>query len=267
MKQTVGCTTRPYEGISFREACGRIAGAGYAEVAVFGHFKKLPISAKSAPKEVDDVIDATKRAGLIPSTVFGKHDLRDLDLAESIANYKNLIDNTARVGAKWLLDIGIADEAKYDAYYEMISEAAPYAQEKGVVIVLKPHGGIALTARDTIAVCERIGHPAFRICYDPGNLIFYNKGKEDLFKDLEEIAALSEVVIIKDCVVEDGVPDVKITPGEGLVDFDRILECFAKSGFDGSLYVECVGGSDLDTIDQNLRRTRVFIEDILAKHC
>ncbi len=167
---------------------------------------------------------------------------------------------------KWLLDIGIADEAKYDAYYEMISEVAPYAQEKGVVIILKSHGGNALTTKDTIAVCEKVAHPAFRICYDPANLLFYNKGEEDLFQDLDRIASLTEVVIIKDCVFEDGVPNVRITPGEGLVDFDRILGCFAKNGFEGEMYVECVRGDELDEIDQNLRKTRIFIEDILAKY-
>lgn len=264
MTMRICSTTRPYEDISFGEACVHIANAGYDEIAVYGHFRKFAVNADSTPSEIEEVKEAAKEAGLAISTLHGSHKLRDLELEPAIANYKTLIDNAACLGVKWLLDIGIGQEEKYGPYYEMISEVAPYAHEKGVVILLKPHGGIALTASDAIAVCEKIDHPAYRICYDPGNLIFYTKGKADLFEDLERIVPLSQVVIIKDCVVRDGVPDVKITPGEGLVDFERVLGCFAKNGFQGPLYVECVGGEDHDEIERNLRTARKYIKGILA---
>ena len=70
--------------------------------------------------------------------------------------------------------------------------------------------------------------------------------------------------IIKDCVVENGEPDVMVTPGEGLVDFKKVLDGLGAGGFDGPLYVECVGGTRLDEINANIKSTLKFVTDILA---
>ncbi|MFC1735151.1 sugar phosphate isomerase/epimerase family protein [Candidatus Hydrogenedentota bacterium] len=159
---------------------------------------------------------------------------------------------------------GKVQDKKYGAYYEMISEIAPYAQEKGVIILLKPYGGIALTSQDAIAICAKRDLPAYRICYASGNLTFKTKGKGDIYQDIERIVPLGKVIIIKDCLVTNGESNVKITPGEGLVDFNRVLGCFARNGFQGPIYVEFFGREDHSEIDKNLHRTRRFIENILA---
>jgi len=69
--------------------------------------------------------------------------------------------------------------------------------------------------------------------------------------------------MIKDCVVVDGTPDVHLLPGEGLVDFRSVLGQLVAGGFDGPLYVECVGGSELEDINDRARRTRAYIKEIL----
>ena len=71
-------------------------------------------------------------------------------------------------------------------------------------------------------------------------------------------------VIIKDCVVRDDKADVMITAGTGWVDFGRVLAGLTEGGFRGPLYVECVGGTTIDEIDQNVRHTLLFVRDILA---
>ena len=68
-----------------------------------------------------------------------------------------------------------------------------------------------------------------------------------------------------DCVVNDGVPDVMVTPGEGLVDFEKVLAGLVEGGFKGPLYVECVAGKELDEINKNVKSTLKFLNDILAK--
>jgi sugar phosphate isomerase/epimerase len=65
-------------------------------------------------------------------------------------------------------------------------------------------------------------------------------------------------------VVEDGKPDVMVTAGEGLVDFDKVLSGLVAGGFRGPLYVECVGGKELEEIDRNVKSTLGFVKDILA---
>ncbi len=106
--------------------------------------------------------------------------------------------------------------------------------------------------------------PAFGICYDPGNIIYYTRGKERPETHVSEVAPLVTTGIIKDCVLRDDIPDVMITPGEGLVGFDAVLSALVEGGFRGPLYVECVGGESLDEVDQNVRRTLVYIQGILS---
>jgi sugar phosphate isomerase/epimerase len=70
-------------------------------------------------------------------------------------------------------------------------------------------------------------------------------------------------VIIKDCIVKDGKPDVMITPGEGLVDFKKVVGGLIAAGFKGPLYVECVGGKTVAEINTNVRRTLDFVKGLL----
>ena len=72
-------------------------------------------------------------------------------------------------------------------------------------------------------------------------------------------------MIIKDCVIEDEKPDVMVTPGEGLVDFEKVISGLVSGGFKGPLYVECVGGTEIDEIRANVKSTLKFVKDILAE--
>ena len=81
---------------------------------------------------------------------------------------------------------------------------------------------------------------------------------------IARVAPLVKTGIIKDCIVRDGKPDVMITPGEGWVDFQAVLSSLVNAGFDGPLYVECVGGKSIDEIDHNVRHTLPFVRDILS---
>ena len=127
------------------------------------------------------------------------------------------------------------NEAYYADYFELMRQAAPHAAEMGVNITMKPHGGISLTVEDLIDADGKVNHPAFGICYDPGNIIYYTKGDLRPETDVATIAPKVTTTIIKDCVVEDGVPDVMVTPGEGLVDFETVLNGLVNGGFDGPL--------------------------------
>ena len=269
MELVVGCTTRPHSRLSFAEACEHIAAAGYTDVAVFANAvdknkREVPIRSDSTSDEVAAARKAAADAGLEPSMLIGSTNL-NLNLDAAVDDYKRLIDNAAALGTKWLLDCGTSKEELYDKYYELMSRAAPHAQEAGVNITLKPHGGITLTVQGLVDAYERVNNPAFGICYDPGNIIFYTKGEMRPETDLDKVTPMVTTGIIKDCVLEDGKPDVMVTPGEGLVDFDTVLSGLVAGGFRGPLYVECVGGQELDEIDRNVKSTLGFVKDILAK--
>ena len=260
MTYVVGCTTRPYEGVTFEEACQHIAAAGFCDVAVFGGVVKSTSSAE----EVAQARATATDAGLRPSMLLGGTNLGE-GLERGADDYKRLIDNAAELGTKWLLDCGIGNEVMYADYFELMRHAAPHAQESGVSITMKPHGGISLTVDDLIEAHEKVAHPAFGICYDPGNIIYYTKGDLRPEPFVEAIASSTTTFIIKDCVVENGTPDVMVTPGDGLVDFDAVIRGLVANGFDGPLYLECVGGNTLHAIDENIKTSLAFVRDILAR--
>ena len=263
MKHTIGCTTRPYGSLTFSEACEHIAAAGYTDVAVFANAGQVPVQADSTEVEIVETRKAAAAAGLTPSMLIGSTKL-NLGLEAAVDDYKRLIDNTAALGTKWLLDCGTGNEAHYAAYFELMRQAAPHAAEMGVNITMKPHGGISLTVQDLIDADEKVNYPAFGICYDPGNIIYYTKGDLRPETDVAIAAPKVTTTIIKDCVVEDGVPDVMVTPGEGLVDFETVLNGLVSGGFEGPLYVECVGGTTVDEINRNTKATLKFVSNILA---
>jgi sugar phosphate isomerase/epimerase len=263
MNLAIGCTTRPHASISFSDACERIAAAGYREVAVFRNQGEAAVNSESSPDEVAEARRIAADAGLRPSMLLGRTRL-ELGLGTAVRDYLRLISNASELGSTWLLDCGTGDEAHFADYYELMRRVMPHAQDCGIGVVLKPHGGITLTVEDLLKAEESVGHPSFGICYDPGNIIYYSRGELRPEVGIERIAPAVRAFIVKDCILRDGTPDVMVTPGEGLVDFERVLSGLVQGGFDGPLYVECVGGDDVKEVDENLRRTLGFLEDILA---
>ena len=77
------------------------------------------------------------------------------------------------------------------------------------------------------------------------------------------MASRVTTAIIKDCVVEDGKPDVQVTAGDGLVDFPVVLKQLIEGGFRGPWYVECVGGREVAQIDRDLAFTLGYVKGIL----
>jgi len=263
MELTIGCTTRPYNKLTYREAFERIAAAGYTDVAVFNNQGQVPVRSDSTADEVAEVRQVAADAGVAPSMVIGRTRL-DLGLGDAAADYKRLIDNVAALGTKWLLDCGTGNEAHFEDYYELMRRVAPHAQDVGVNITMKPHGGISLTAEHLAAAYRKVSHPAFGICYDPGNIIYYTKGANRPEADVADVASKTSTAIIKDCTVEDDKPSVQVTAGDGLVDFPAVLAKLVAGGFTGPLYVECVGSTEIPDVDRDVAFTLGYVQGILA---
>ena len=263
MDLTIGSTTRPYAELSYAEAYERIAAAGYTDVAVFANQKAIPVRSDSTRDEVAAVRKAAEDAGVTLSMLLARAQL-DLGVEKAVEDYKRLIDNCAEMGGTWLLELGTSKEEFFETYFEVMQQAAPYAEGAGVHISMKPHGGISLTTEHLMAAVEKVNHPAFRICCDPGNIIYYTKGDMRPETDIAEVAPLVSSGIIKDCTIEDGKPDVMVTAGDGLVDFYTVLSGLVGGGFGGPLYVECVGSREPDRVDRDLAFTLGYVKGILT---
>ena len=259
----IGSTTRPYNQLTLAEACERIAGAGYSDVAVFAHDKAMPVDSGSTAEQVAAAKKAAEDAGLKPSMLLGRTHL-DQGLDGAIDDYKRLIDNSAALGAEWILELGTSKEEEYEDYPKLMVAVADHAEQAGVGISLKPHGGISLTAQELVDLHDQVNHPAFRISYDPGNIIYYTWGETRPESEVETVASRTSTLIIKDCVLEGTEKrDVMVTAGDGLVDFPFVIEKIQAGGFTGPMYVECVGATEPDDVDRELKRTHEFVSGLI----
>lgn len=263
MKWTLGATTRPWHAFSLDVACRSIAEAGYTDVAIYANEGKIALTSASTDAEIEATVATVRKHGLKASMLLGGPDLGG-DAEKATADYRRLVDVAAKAGIRYLMGGGTDNPATYDRFFEMSRQVASYAETKGVELQLKPHGGIGLTGKGLRESCERVGSPAFTICYDPGNIIYYTQGDVRPEPDVADVAHCVTTCIIKDCVVVDGKPDVWIQPGTGLVDFESVLGTLAKAGFAGPLYVECLGGSELADINRRAKETHDWLKALLS---
>jgi len=263
MELVIGSTTRPYNMLSFAEACERIGGAGYTDVAVFAHDRVIPVDSESSSEQVAAAKKAAADAGVNPSMLLGRA-LLDRGAEGAVNAYKQLLDNAAELGSKWILELGTGKEEFYGIYPEVMRQAAEHAETVGVGISLKPHGGISLTARELIDLYQQVDRPAFAVSYDPGNIIHYTRGEVRPESEVDEIAKYTSTAIVKDCALDaENNPNVNTTAGDGEVDFYRVLSGLVGGGFSGPLYVECVGAKEPDGVDRDLAFTLGYIKGIL----
>lgn len=263
MELIIGSTTRPYNALPFAAACERIAKAGYTDVAVFAHDSIMPVDSDSSSEQVAAAKKATADAGVNPSMLLGRT-LLDRGVDGAVDAYKQLLDNAAALGSRWILELGTGKEEFYGIYPTVMQRAAEHAETLGVGISLKPHGGISLTARELIDLYKQVDRPAFAVSYDPGNIIHYTRGEVRPETEVDQIAQYTSTAIIKDCILDpDNNPTVNVTAGDGLVNFQRVLSGLVSGEFNGPLYVECVGSQEPDGVDRDLAFTLGYIKGIL----
>ncbi|NOY81670.1 MAG: sugar phosphate isomerase/epimerase [Kiritimatiellaeota bacterium] len=258
----IGATTRPCNRLTIDDALKHIASAGYKHVALFRNQGGMPVDADTSPEAVDRVRRMAEDLGLTPSLVIGSLPLDGED-TDAVDRYRRLLDNAARVGAQWVLDCGCMNDTLRPVYVRRMQAAAQHAEQIGVRITLKPHGGLGLTAEGLLETWRAVGEEAFTLCYDPGNILYYTAGELHPEDDLPKIAPHIAVGIIKDCKVENGKPSVQVTAGDGLVDFPCVLRALHEAEFAGPLYVECVGSTDFPAVDRDLAFTLGYVRGIL----
>ncbi len=260
----VGIYTRPWAKFDWRVALDAIAEAGYrcAGLMTTNSRHRLVISAATTPEEAQTVGEACRKRGLRVPSVYGGGIPVAESLGAGIAAMRTLIDNCAACGAANLLMGGTGNTDLYDRYYKAIAETCAYAAEKGVGIGIKPHGGLNATGPQCRKTVETVGHPNFRIWYDPGNIYYYSNGERDPVEDAPTVAGLVAGMCVKDYVHPK---KVTVTPGEGRVDFPAVMKQLKAGGFtSGALLIECLAPGDETHLLAEAKKARRFVEDLVA---
>ena len=258
----IGCFNRPWTKWAFDDALRQIKAAGYETTGLLTRTRDEPfIAAEATPEYLAGLKQRLAASGL-KATMGALHSRHDIPLADSISEVRRQIDNARTLGLPFVLSFGVDKPGEYDHFYKVMADAAAYAHERQIKLVMKPHGGGSGTSAEITAALQAVRHANFKIWYDAGNIIYYTD--KDPVEELKPIAQHVTGFCAKDCGAPQG--DVMIQFGTGRVDFARVFQTLNAAGFDGPIMVECctVGATAEDTM-ANARANRAFLERILAQ--
>jgi len=177
-----------------------------------------------------------------------------------VRQVRRQIDHAQFLNLEWLLTFGFDKAADQAKFYQAMTDAADYAEERKVKLVLKPHGGGSGASEEILRCLKAVNRHNFKIWYDAGNIIYYT-GKDPV-EELKPIAEHVTGFCAKDCGAPKG--DVMIEFGTGKVDFHGVYAELKKAGFNGPSFVECAGGKTLAAVTSSARANRLFLEKIFA---
>jgi sugar phosphate isomerase/epimerase len=257
----VGCMNRPWTKWTFDDTLKAVKAAGYGTVGLLTRTEKDPfIAAEATPEYLDDLKRALAASGL-EANMGALRSRHDIPLEETVKGLQKEIDNAALVGLKYVMTFGVEDPAQYEHYFQSMARAAAYGAEKGVQVVMKPHGGSSGASGEIIAAMKKVGQPNFKIWYDAGNIIYYT-GKDPI-EELKPIVQYVTGFCAKDCAAPQS--EVMVQFGTGKVDFAGVFKVMKSAGFDGPIMVECCAVADTpEATGANARANREFLDKVLA---
>ena len=268
----IGALTTPYLNWPLDRALDGIASAGFRYFGLRpGHPDGQHLPAAPRPEDFRQLERRIERRGLTLSLVFSPDSARDPRGA-----LVQDIENVARLNCELLLIFAPSPSPRFAerridemawftevaSWFDAMSVPIRRAEELGVTLVLKPHGGVAGTGRDLAAIIDRLGSTAVRVCYDAGNIAYYEGVAPEV--DLETVATLVRGVCIKDHRGGQGVVDFPV-PGEGEIDHRALFRILERTGFEGPCLVERIDGLRTpEDVDSALTKSRLFLESILG---
>ncbi|MBL9188993.1 MAG: sugar phosphate isomerase/epimerase [Opitutaceae bacterium] len=264
----IGCFNRPWTKWSYDETLDGIKAAGYRTTGLLTPTKADPFTASAATPEYLAALKQKIAARGLAVNMTALRVKNGVPLAEAIADTRQQLTNAHTVGVQFALTFGVDKPEHFAQYFKVMADAAAFAQERGIKLVLKPHGGGSGASEEIRTALKAVGHPNFKIWYDAGNIIYYT-GKDPI-AELTPIAEHVTGLCAKDCSVAteaDGKrkPDVMIQFGAGLVDFAGVFRKLKSAGFNGPIMVECckIGATAAETTE-NARANRIFLEQAIA---
>lgn len=261
VKWQVGCFNRPWTKWSFDQALKEIKAAGYKTTGLLSRIKEEPFIGADASSEYLESLQKRIAASGLVANMGALRSRHNIPLEESMREVHKQIDHAHFLSLKYVLSFGADKPEEFAHYYRVMSDAAAYAQDKGVRLVMKPHGGISGSSEEILRVIKQVKHRNFSIWYDAGNIIHYT-GKDPV-AEIDPISRHISGFCAKDCGEVKG--EVMIQFGAGKVNFLEVFKKLKNGGFKGPVMVECCQvGPTPEATTTNARANREFLEKVLA---
>jgi sugar phosphate isomerase/epimerase len=263
----IACMTLPYSQFPLERALNGIRSAGYQYVAWGTTHKEkgndLPVLAADASPETARALGQHCRdLGLIPLMMFSgiyPEDNRAMEVFES------RLKQAAAAGIPQLLTFGHTKGGNRELWIKRFKELAPMAKDRGVMIVIKQHGGETGTGAACAELVREINQDSIKVNYDAGNVMDYLN--LDPLADIQRCTAEIRSFCIKDH--RDHPKDEDCGPGFGEIDHYKLLDTVAFTDLTMPLCCENIFApllprpKDPDEIDGLARRAREFLDLVI----
>jgi len=260
----IGCFNRPWaekKDWEYELALRGIKEAGYKLTGLLSRSAREPLIGSDATPEYLAALKQKIAAHGLKANMGALRTKNELPLEDQIKDIRKQIDNGKTVGVEFLLTFGVDKPEHFENYYKLMRGAAPYAHERGLKVVLKPHGGASGAAEEIIRCLEKVKHENFKIWFDAGNIVYYT-GKDPV-EQLKPVAKYVSGFCAKDCDQKGG--SVWLEFGTGKVDFPGVFGELKGSGFAGPVMVECCArGETPEQVTANARKNREYLEKVFA---
>lgn len=265
MKRVVSCFTNNFGAFGVRAAAERIRATGidHLELALRGHdFGGLVIPESAVITEkADDATAAAFRDELarlgvrVSGCNVGGGDLRTTE-------GRDLTLRRLRFARRWfgvpIVVTGASQPQNVEerrvvvAHLEEIGEAA---SSLGVVVALETHAGPTQNAKEMLRLMEEVDHPAVRLNFDTGNILYYNHDAQ-LDDELDRVKHLVANVHLKDSRGRPGDWYFPALGEGGAVDFRAIRSSLDAVGFAGpyTIEIEGIGGEPEPGLEERTDR-------------
>jgi sugar phosphate isomerase/epimerase len=253
----IGCYTRAWGSRNYLIALDGMVESGFKYAGLSTHDKGRVVDRDTPADVAFTVGEEIRKRGLRLVTLSGGSFDANAPVEEGITQLRNLIDNAVRCGAPVIQLNDIAKPELEPTFYKVISECCDYGLEKKVLITVKPHGSTGAQCR---AHVDRINNKNFKLWYDPGNVAYYTEGKVDPVDDADSLDGVVVGMAVKDFKLPK---NVNVTPGTGMVNFEKLIARLVQGGFTGGpLIIECLDTGEVPFVNGEARKAREYLERI-----
>jgi len=266
----LACMTLPYASVPFKRALTGIKSAGFRHVAWGTTHQETPggepipvMPADSAPVKAKELAKLCRDMGLEPSMMFSTV---YPEAADGLKVLTNRIKQAGAAAIPQVLTFGHNSGGNRDVWIERLVQLGPIADDHGVILVIKQHGGSTGTGKACAEIIHEVNHPNIKVNYDAGNVMDYLD--VDPIPDIVQCANEVFSFCIKDH--RNWPVDQDCGPGFGEIDHYQLLHPVAFTGRSMPLCFENIFApllprpTQAESIDALARRAREFIETVVS---
>jgi L-ribulose-5-phosphate 3-epimerase len=192
--------------------------------------------------------------GVQAITANGGDNMRD---PAGVARFKARLDLAQRLGMRFVIGSGgETTEEDRPALIATLRDVGDYAAARDLTVCLETHPGITVNAAQMLRTMQELQHPAVKLNFDTGNILYYNEGAH-VISELRAVLPYVGHVHLKDSrgrlrdwyfpALGDG----------GAVDFASVGRVLNDGGFFGPFSIELEGIQDEPELTLDERQNRL----------